>query len=1067
MKKKLNNALNDIDQRFIDEAAEADRLDSGAPRALKFTLIPVGAAAAVALCILAVNGLKPGSVDLVQDSASGSSLSADSLSGKLDRLPESIRLYAPTYNSMINNWTASNKQRLLYATDDYAAFTDGVTGVYVFSFSENRITFSADICASVEKCVGKSLSASDVPAFFASSDGRLMIRINYLNSGALNYEINTVSGALELTSGDPGLFELVKLETSIEDTSGLNGAEMYYAPTADGGVILGNGNNDPETVNILKFKNSTDGNGGSGVYYTAFSEDYLSSLEREDNDIAMYSCHGATLEFIPQSKTVSLYSSESYPTLSGAYTINGDEIRMKFSGSETAYRAELSDDGSSISFITTDTELYLRIRPYDVSELEQQINEGNAPEAIFTQTSGINLVENTARKITTASGFDKYLTKMLTDRINSTGDHYDKQKAYELITSGTLPLDPENMADSALMDIGTKGGSHFGMDLSGENSGSTGVNVYAVQSGTVIAVYSGGGDDSIGNYIVIDHGSGLATVYGALGNIAVHEGQTVEKGYVIAHTGISGWGDSSGAHKEHLHFEIRRNGETTNSLSGSTTTLLNQKIIADCNNEVLHILDKNNVNAAYDSTSAEELINSGKFPLECDDIYVSYTAGYDPTYDTTFYGSNFTRSGTNRGESDDVFAFQSGKVIAATDNGGFNSGMGNYVIIDHGSGVATVYAHLSSVNVSVGQKVDRADIIGKTGETCWNKVPVLHFELRKDGNALDILSLSDGTNSPGDKKTEAAAYARKQNAAITELIDEQRINSHYYKAGAEELRQNATLPLETETLQDANDRIGWQKILHYGEELYSEEMNYGEHIPVYAYQSGTVIKSATTGDNDGLGSYVVIDHGYGLVTVYAHLSRVDVEAGQLVTIGSVIGQTGSTGYMRGMHGDTLHFELRENGKILDLFAVENGKHVNYDDNSPVNSARNLVRPLSSEYEISEQMFGYGGYFAHKGIDFSAPAGTEFRSADSGKVIKADWYNGYGNCIMVQADDGLVTLYGHCSEILVTEGQQVNAGDTIGKTGSTGHTTGQALHFEVRPDGSDSDPVNPLFYISDN
>ena len=69
--------------------------------------------------------------------------------------------------------------------------------------------------------------------------------------------------------------------------------------------------------------------------------------------------------------------------------------------------------------------------------------------------------------------------------------------------------------------------------------------------------------------------------------------------------------------------------------------------------------------------------------------------------------------------------------------------------------------------------------------------------------------------------------------------------------------------------------------------------------------------------------------------------------------------------------------------------------------------------------------------------------------------------------MVQADDGLVTLYGHCSEILVTEGQQVNAGDTIGKTGSTGHTTGQALHFEVRPDGSDSDPVNPLFYISDN
>lgn len=1067
MKRKLNNALNNIDQRFIDEAAEADRLESRAPKVLKFTLIPAGAAAAVALCILAANGIKPGGVDLVQDTTSGSSLSADSLSDKLDRLPESIRLYAPTYNSVINNWTASNKQRLLYATDDYAAFTDGVTGVYVFSFSENRITFSADICASVEKCIGKSLSASDTPAFFASSDGRLMIRINYLNSGALNYEINTVSGALELTSGDPGLFELVKLETSIEDTTGLNGAEMYCAPTADGGVILGNGNNGPETVNILKFKNSTDGNGGSGIYYAAFSEDYLSSLEREENSTVTYSNHGATLEFAPNDKIVKLYSSESYPTMTGFYTINGSEIRMKFSNSQTAYRAALSDDGSTIEFTDPDTELYLRIRPYDVFELEQQLNEGNAPEVIFTKTSGIDLIQNTSRKITTASGFDKYLTKILTDRINSTGDHYDKQKAYELIISSTLPLDPENMVDGGLMDIGTKGGSHFGVDLFDENSGNTGVNVYAIQSGTVIAVYSGGGDDSIGNYIVIDHGSGLATVYGALGDVAVHEGQNVEKGDIIAHTGISGWSDSSGVHNEHLHFEIRRNGETSNSMSGNTTTLLNQKVIADCNSEILRILDEYNVNDPYAKNSAEDLINSSKFPLECEDIYVSYTAGYDPTYDTTFYGSNFTRSGTKRGETDDVFAFQSGEVIAAEDNGEFNSGLGNYVVIDHGSGVATVYAHLSSINVSVGEKVDRSDIIGKTGETGWNKNPVLHFELRKNGNALDILSIRDGTNSLGDEKTEAATYAREQEALIVSIITENGLNSEYNSASAEVLRQNAMLPLETETLQDANDRVGWQNILHYGEELYSEEMNYGEHMPVHAYQSGKVIASAASGDNSGLGNYIVIDHGSRLLTVYAHLSRVDVEVGQWVPVGSVIGLTGSTGYMRGMYGDTLHFELRENENVLDLSAVENGKHVNYNDNSPVNSARKLIRPLPSEYEISEQMYGYGGYFAHKGIDFAAPTGTEFRSADSGKVIKAEWYNGYGNCIMIQADDGLVTLYGHCSEILVTEGQQVNAGDIIGKTGSTGYTTGQALHFEVRPDGADSDPVNPLFYISDN
>lgn len=146
---------------------------------------------------------------------------------------------------------------------------------------------------------------------------------------------------------------------------------------------------------------------------------------------------------------------------------------------------------------------------------------------------------------------------------------------------------------------------------------------------------------------------------------------------------------------------------------------------------------------------------------------------------------------------------------------------------------------------------------------------------------------------------------------------------------------------------------------------------------------------------------------------------------------------------------------------------KNGKHVNYDDADYSNIVRELVRPLPSEYAISEQMYGYGGYYTHKGIDFSVPSGTEFKSADSGKVIKAEWYYGYGNCVMIQADDGLVTLYGHCSELLVKEGQQVNVGDIIGRTGSTGNVSGEQLHFEVRPDGVDSDPVNPLFYISEN
>lgn len=857
MKRKLNNALNDIDQRFIDEAAEADRLDSRAPKILKFTLIPAGTAAAVALCILAVNGIKPGGVDLVDNS--GSSLAADSLSVK------------------------QNDQ------------------------------------------------------------------------------------------------------------------------------------------------------------------------ENENSVIIMYTCGNATMEFTPADSTVELNSGRE-TGLSGSYSVNGSDVRIKLENGHS-YRGTLSDDGKSFEITNLDQELY-----WSINGLDENTADEFETTAVFTQFSGASLKQNTAHKITTAAGFDKYITDMLKERMQSTGDQYDKQKAYELIVSGELPLDSENMTWRPILDGDPKGGSHWGTDLFAENSGRSGANVYAFQSGTVIAVYSGGGDDSIGNYIVIDHGSGLATVYAALGDVAVNEGQTVVGGEVIAHTGISGWST-----EEHLHFEIRRNGSTSNKFADDTRTLLTQKIVEDCNSGILKILDRNNVNSDYDKESADELIKSGTFPLKCDDINIEYTAGYDENYDITFYGSNLEHYGT-----DDVYAFQSGKVIAAVE-GGFNDGLGSYAVIDHGSGVATVYAHMSSVNVSVGQKTDRGDIIGQTGETGWVGTPTLHFELRRNGNALDVLSLNVGTNTDADNKIqlEAATYASEQESFITDLLAQMRVNDNYNKSQSEELRQNAVLPLQTATLQDANSRVGWQNILHYGEELYSEEMGYGEHTEVHAYQSGKVIATAASGFNSGLGSYVIIDHGSGLATVYAHLSRVDVESGQTVSINDVIGLTGHTGYMRGISGDTLHFELLENGKVLDLVAEENGKHVNYDDTDYSNIVRELVRPLPSEYTISEQMYGYGGYYTHKGIDFSVPSGTEFKSADSGKVIKAEWNFGYGNCVMIQADDGLVTLYGHCSELLVTEGQQVNAGDIIGRTGSTGNVSGEQLHFEVRPDGVDSDPVDPLFYISEN
>ena len=77
------------------------------------------------------------------------------------------------------------------------------------------------------------------------------------------------------------------------------------------------------------------------------------------------------------------------------------------------------------------------------------------------------------------------------------------------------------------------------------------------------------------------------------------------------------------------------------------------------------------------------------------------------------------------------------------------------------------------------------------------------------------------------------------------------------------------------------------------------------------------------------------------------------------------------------------------------------------------------------------------------------------------MVYAGWQNGYGNTIIISHGDGLKTRYAHLSSFLVSIGQSVEQGTTIGKSGNTGNSTGPHLHFEILLDG---EPVNPLNYL---
>ena len=98
---------------------------------------------------------------------------------------------------------------------------------------------------------------------------------------------------------------------------------------------------------------------------------------------------------------------------------------------------------------------------------------------------------------------------------------------------------------------------------------------------------------------------------------------------------------------------------------------------------------------------------------------------------------------------------------------------------------------------------------------------------------------------------------------------------------------------------------------------------------------------------------------------------------------------------------------------------------------------------------------------HYGTDFAADAGTEIHSFADGVVLASGTDSGYGNYVKVDHGGGFVTLYGHCSERLVSEGERVQRGQTIALVGSTGRSTGPHLHFELIHDGV---YLNPEFYL---
>lgn len=120
------------------------------------------------------------------------------------------------------------------------------------------------------------------------------------------------------------------------------------------------------------------------------------------------------------------------------------------------------------------------------------------------------------------------------------------------------------------------------------------------------------------------------------------------------------------------------------------------------------------------------------------------------------------------------------------------------------------------------------------------------------------------------------------------------------------------------------------------------------------------------------------------------------------------------------------------------------------DNLPLQGT--ITSPTGFRYDPFD-----GSLRHHKGMDIAAPSGTPVKPVAPGTVIFSGWRNGYGNTVMVEHNDGMVTVYAHHERNLVNEGSTVDRSTTIAFSGSTGRSTGPHLHFEAWRSGENITP----------
>ena len=270
------------------------------------------------------------------------------------------------------------------------------------------------------------------------------------------------------------------------------------------------------------------------------------------------------------------------------------------------------------------------------------------------------------------------------------------------------------------------------------------------------------------------------------------------------------------------------------------------------------------------------------------------------------YISRFATEYSHRGddlcaaEGTEIYAAADGVVLAAQEHYSW----GNFVEIDHGTDAdglrwVTLYAHMQSCAVQVGQTVTAGQVIGYLGHTGNTTGNQCHFEMMVNGVLTEPRYFTAYTGSDAAELTQEKADEILAEAVRRAASDQVTAADEAALSGVDLFTLPVAPPPQVSGYDPENG--------HPGIDFAAEE-----GAEIYAVAGGIV----TTADYDvEKGNYVVLDHGGGLETEYQHMKSLLVSAGQSVVQGQVLGYVGSTGNSTGPH---LHFEARQDGAPADL-----------------------------------------------------------------------------------------------------------------------------------------------------